>query len=226
MIISAHQPAYLPWLGYFDKIIRSDIFIFLDSVQYEKNSFINRNRIKTPNGPIWLTIPVITKGHTSETLMQTKIDNKQNWKRKHLNSIYQNYKKAKRFEELFPKIEKLYKKEFEVLADLCFVHLLFWLDELKISKKIIRSSTLSISARKSDLILELCKQFKADHYISGIHGKDYLDTKKFLDEGITVEFQEYKHPIYPQLYGEFLPFMGIVDFCMNTDETNLITKGG
>ena len=94
MILSAHQPAYLPWLGYFDKIARADVFVYLDTVQFEKNSFINRNQIKTPQGAQWLTIPVRTKGHMSASLRTTEIDDSQKWRSKHIKSIETNYRKA------------------------------------------------------------------------------------------------------------------------------------
>jgi len=222
MILTAHQPAYLPWLGYFDKIIRSDIFIFLDSVQFEKNSFTNRNKIKTPQGFNWLTIPVITKGHTNSTLRETRIDNKQNWKRKHLNSIYQNYKKSPRFDKCYSKIEVLYKAEYKFLSDLCWDHLVFWLKEFGLKKKLIRSSELPIDSNKSKLVLDLCVYFKADYYISGSLGKGYLQIEDFQQAGTAIEFQDYQHPIYPQLYGEFVSNMGIIDFWMNTDQVELI----
>ena len=106
MILSAHQPAYLPWLGYFDKIIKSDVFVFLDTVQFEKNSFINRNKIKTPQGSVWLTVPVKLKGHLDVPLLKIEIDHKINWQKNHLKSIYLNYKKAPHYKEGYFKIEE------------------------------------------------------------------------------------------------------------------------
>ena len=225
MILTAHQPAYLPWLGYFDKLIRSDIFIFLDTVQYEKNSFINRNRIKTPQGAIWLTVPIKTKGHTHSTVLETQIRNSENWRKKHLKSIFLNYKKAPRSEECYPKLEILYQQEHELLADLCFEHLRFWLKEMKIEKNIVRSSRLPISSKKSDLILDLCKYFSANHYISGPLGKNYIKEEDFLQAGISIEYQNYQHPKYPQLWGSFLTGMSIVDYWLNTNQYWLITRG-
>ena len=225
MILAAHQPAYLPWLGYFDKLIRSDIFIFLDTVQYEKNSFINRNCIKTQQGSVWLTVPVKSKGHLRSSLLETEIDNKQPWKKKHLKSIYQNYRKAPRFDECYAKIEAVYAKEYGLLSDLCWDHLMFWLQELGLKKKLIRSSELPIDSNKSKLVLDLCTYFKADYYISGALGKGYLQIEDFQQAGIAIEFQDYQHPIYPQLYGEFVSNMGIVDFWMNNAQVELITRG-
>jgi len=222
MIISIHQSAYLPWLGYFDKIIRSDVFVYLDTVQLEKNSYSYRNKIKTPQGSTWLTIPLKMKGHTSNVIKDVLIDNSQQWKKKHLKNIFFNYKKSAFFDELYPKIESLYKEDFELFSDLTYHHLLFWLKELNIQTKIIKSSDLNIDSKKSDLILELCSEFNADKYISGALGKDYLNECSFKDKSIGVEYQDYQHPKYQQLHGEFLSHMGVVDFCMNSKKTELI----
>lgn len=204
--------------------MRSDVFIFLDSVQFEKNSFTNRNKIKTPQGPVWLTIPMKLKGHLSKTILEMEIDNSQNWVEKHLSAIYLNYKKAPRFAECYAKLELLYKHEYVSLAELCWDHLMFWMAELNIKNKVVRCSKLSINSKKSGLILDLCKYFGSDRYISGTLGKDYLNAEEFRQAGISVEFQIYRHPVYPQLWGDFLPYMSIVDFWMNTDEYWLITK--
>jgi len=222
MTISAHQPAYLPWLGYFDKILRSDLFIFLDSIQFEKNSFTNRNMIKSSNGAIWLTVPVKTKDHFELKLNEIVIDNKKNWKDKHLKSIYFNYKKAVNFEYNFPKIEKLYSNNYEFLSDLCFEHLIFWLEEFNIKTKIIPSSKLNIKSNKSDLVLELCLKFNANNYLSGILGKNYLEEENFKRHNIEVEYQKFETPFYEQLYGEFIPNLSIIDVWMNSDIKSIL----
>ena len=224
MIVSIHQPAYLPWLGYFDKIIHSDIFIYLDTVQLEKNSYSYRNKIKTPQGSTWLTVPLKMKGHTNNLIKDIVIDNSQQWKKKHLKNIFFNYKKSSFFDELYPKIENLYKTEFDLFSDLAHEHLLFWLKELNIDTKIVKSSDLDIDSKKSDLILDLCQNFQADKYISGVLGKDYLDEDDFKEKSVEVEYQNYQHPQYTQLHGDFLPHMGIVDFCMNSKNLNLFKQ--
>lgn len=216
MILTAHQPAYLPWLGYFDKIAKSDVFIYLDSVQFEKNSFTNRNRIKTPQGAAWLTIPVQMKGHLGKRILDIEIDNHQPWKKKHLNAIYLNYKKVANFEEKYHKIEKIYhRNEYQLLSDLCWDQLLFWLKELHIQTKVMKQSELSIESKKSDLIFDLCKQFTVSTYISGALGKDYLEEKKFAEQNIQIAYQDYQSPEYPQLWGEFMPNLSVLDFWMN-----------
>lgn len=222
MIMSAHQPAYLPWLGYFDKIKRSDVFIFLDTVQYEKNSYTNRNKIKTQNGPIWLSIPVIKTDHFEKIMSEMPIDSKSNWRRKHLNSIQMSYSKAMHFKELFPKLQDLYSRDYDNIVDATWYHLMFWLDVLDIHTKIIKSSTLNVHSKKSDLVFDLCRAVDADYYISGALGRNYMEVEKFNSAGIQVEFQDYQHPVYKQLYGDFIPNMGIVDFAMNAEDYSII----
>jgi len=218
MVLTIHQPSYLPWLGYFDKISRSDIYIFLDSVQLEKNSYSYRNKIKTSQGTTWLTIPLKLKGHTSKLIQDVLIDNSQQWKKKHLKSIYYNYKKSPFFDQLYPKLECLYEEEYDLFSDLSYEHLMFWLKELNIQTKVVKSSNLSVDSKKSDLILDLCKSFNANMYISGAQGKDYLVEDDFISNSIEIEYQDYKHPVYSQLYGGFISHLGIIDYWMNSHQ--------
>jgi len=217
MILSAHQPAYLPWLGYFEKIDQADIFVFLDTVQFEKNSFINRNKIKTPQGPQWLTIPVKMKGHINATLLDTLIEDAQPWRCRHLKAIEMNYRKAPHFKECFPKLAGLLATPGNSLSELCWEQLQFWLSEFDIKTRIVRSSTVPVTGKKSNLILDLCKHFGADQYLSGALGKNYLDEDSFAMAGIRISYQDFKHPVYPQLWGVFEPNMGVVDYWMNRD---------
>jgi hypothetical protein len=226
VIVTIHQPAYLPWLGYFDKIIRSDWYVFLDTVQFEKNSFTNRNRIKTPQGPLWLTVPVKLKGHMSALMSEIAIDNSQPWRMKHLRSVQSNYKKAPRYEYCYSRLERLFEQEDGLLSDLCFRHLEFWFEELGIRTKLVKASQLDVDSKKAELVLDICKTLHADKYVSGSLGQDYLDVAPFERSGIEVEFQQYAHPSYPQLWGEFVPNLSIVDFWMNTDHYDLIVGEG
>lgn len=215
MILSAHQPAYLPWLGYFDKINKSEMFVYLDTVQFEKNSYINRNQIKTPQGLLWLTIPVKTKGHTTSSLRSTEIDDSQPWRSKHLKSIEMNYRKAIRFDECYSKIEELIKYPEKNLADYCFHQLKFWLNELNITTSIVRSSNIHIDGTKSELIHNLCKHFAADKYLSGSLGRSYLIEKDFDESNIKIEYQNFYAEEYPQLWNDFVPNLSVLDWWMN-----------
>ena len=186
MIVSIHQPAYLPWLGYLDRIAQSDTFIFLDMVQFEKNSFTNRNRIKTANGPLWLTVPVLSQGHIGKTLLDLKIDNRQDWKTRHLRSIEQNYRKAPFFAERFARFAALYDVVEDGLADFCFRQLRFWADEFALSARILRARDLAAAGSKSDLVVSLCHAVNATEYLSGPQGRSYLDETTFARAGIKV----------------------------------------
>lgn len=216
MILSAHQPAYLPWPGYFDKIARADVFVYLDTVQFEKNSFINRNRIKTPQGVQWLTVPVKTRGHLSGSLRETEIEGSQNWRAKHLKSIAMNYSRAPHFATGFAHLERLLGDTETNLSELCWNQLRFWLDTFRIDTRVVRASELAVTGTKSDLVLELCQALGADHYLSGALGRDYLVSEDFRAAGITLEFQSYATPAYPQQWGrEFVPALSVVDYWMN-----------
>lgn len=222
--ISIHQPAYLPWLGYLSRIAQSDIFVFLDTVQFEKNSFTNRNRIKTSTGPIWLTVPVLQQGHFEKKLYEIEIDPKQNWRKKHLKSIEMNYGRAPQFSKRFPELQYLFKSDTHRLADLCFEQLEFWLSQFNISTPIVRASTLAVTGKKSGLVVAICKHLGATEYISGPLGKGYLELQEFEQTNIRVSYQEFEHPSYQQLYGEFMPAMSAVDPWMNCSNPSSLVQ--
>jgi hypothetical protein len=189
--------------------------VYLDTVQFEKNSFINRNRIKTPQGPQWLTIPVRTRGHLSATLRDTEIESAQGWSGRHLKSIRMNYSRAKFFAECSGKLETLLSDPQTSLAELCWRQLCFWLEEFGIKTRVVRSSELQIVGSKSALILALCQHFGADRYLSGALGRGYLVADAFSAAGVELEFQSYVSPVYPQLWGDFVPYLSVVDYWMN-----------
>lgn len=213
MIVSIHQPAYLPWLGYLDRIAQSDVFIFLDTVQFEKNSYTNRNRIKTANGPAWLTVPVQHKGHTQATLATLEISTQQPWQTKHRRSLEQAYAKAPRFAELAPQLDQLWPQT-PLLTELCFAQLQNWCRWLEIPTRLLRASALDVVGNKGDLVLNLCQAVGATRYLSGPFGRDYLDRDSFDAAGLDLRFHSFEHPVYPQLHGPFVPNMAVVDYWM------------
>ena len=215
MTLSAHQPAYLPWLGYFNKIAQADIFVILDDVQYEKNSFINRNRIKTPQGVQWLTVPVHGKG--KPVIKDTLIANDR-WRDKHVRSIEQSYSRAPYFDEMFEWIEGTYRLPppylWQKLADVEYLLALI-LKAMNMSPAIADQSDIGVGGVKQDLILNLCKHFNADRFLFGSEGRGYADVEWFAKRGIECVFQDYHTPEYPQLYGEFVPDLSVVDALFN-----------
>ena len=227
MIVSIHQPAYLPWLGYFHKILLSDIFVYFDTTQFEKNSFINRNKIKTPQGASWLTVSVKLNDHLRKEIREIEIADL-NWSKKHWKAIELNYKKAKYWDLYAERLRKIYKNEYKYISDLCYDQLLLFIEFLKIKIKVIKSSELKkIDSKKLQLVLDICEYMGATAYISGELGCDYIENKKFAEKRIKLYFQDYKHPEYSRLWGnEFLPYMSIIDLLFNEgpNSLNIIMK--
>lgn len=222
MRIGILQPGYLPWLGFFEQLHKSDIFIIYDDVQYDKNSWRNRNRIKTAKGALWLTVPALVKFLERPLIHEVKIDNHSNWRKKHLASLKMNYAKAPFFAHYINIFEETYAREWEQLIDLD-LHLIVKLAEsLGIdSNKIRRSSELKPQWDRNGRLVSLCKMFKADIFYEGASGKNYIEEPMFEKEGIRVNFQEYKHPVYHQLYGEFIPYLSVVDLLFNCGPDSL-----
>ncbi len=224
MKVAIHQPQYLAWPGYFNKILQADIFVFLDDVQYKKNEWQNRNRIKSAKGELWLTIPVHYK--FGQKINEVEIDNKIFWRKDHLKTIKVCYRKAKYFDEFFPYIEELLSKEYKMLVDINIESVKMVLSYLGINKKLICSSELKVEGEKTLRLVNICKKLNCDTYISGSGAKEYLDVEEFKKYNINVVFQEYTTPEYQQLFGSFIPNLSIIDMIFNVgkDKTlNLIS---
>jgi hypothetical protein len=215
MIFAVHQPQYLPWLGYFHKIAKSEFFLFLDDVQYKKREFQNRNQIKTPNGPLWLTVPVLTKGAYDQNIMDVKIDPTERWAQSHWKSIEINYRKAPYFEEHAAFFRELYQKEWLSLMDVSMEIIKYVLKYLEIQTPHAMSSEYKVSTQSTERIIDLAKKCAADTYYSGSGGKAYMDESLFEKNGIKLVYQHYEHPVYDQLHGEFKPYMSIIDLLFN-----------
>lgn len=220
------QPGYLPWLGFFDQLIRSDIFVFYDDVQFDKNGWRNRNRIKSPVGPHWLTVPVRVN-NLSQRILETEIDERQPWARKHLGTIKQFYAQAPYLERYLPEMEELLMgRRWEQLIDLDIAVIKLFCSWLEIERQIVRSSELGISGERTERLLNICRHFGARRYLSGNAAQAYLNLSLFADYGIEVEWQNYQHPVYPQQHGEFIPFLSALDLLLNCgDESAAIIAG-
>jgi hypothetical protein len=226
-VVSIHQPAYLPWLGYLDRIRRSDVFVFLDSVQFQRNSFQNRNKVRTAQGWTWLTVPLLSKGHIEGVLADIEIDQSKTWQRKHLATISQSYAAAPFREQVMAWLAPLYAENWVRLADLCWTMLNAHLKQFEIPTKLVRARDLDDrGARKSDLVLELCRQVGATTYISGSMGRGYIDEASFQSAGIELRYDDYRHPVYRQLHGGFESHMAAIDLMMNVDNPLPVLKSG
>lgn len=200
-------------MGFFKKIQSSDLFVFLDDVQYEKNWVQNRNKIRTSDGSMWLTVPV--NASIDSLLKDIKIENTTNWRTKHKKSIQINYSKTVYFKDFWPSLEQIYEKNYDLLIDIDMEIIKLLMKELQIKTKTIFSSELGISDKGSNRILNICKKLGADVYLSGILGSDYLNLKNFEENNIKVQFQNFQHPVYEQYYKPFLPNMASIDLIFN-----------
>ena len=217
----------MPWLGYFDKILRSDIFVFLDNVQFKKNEFQNRNRIKTAQGWIWLTVPVMYK--YPQRIEEVQLNNRVSWGKKHVRTVEINYQKTPYFHDLFPDIEKFYARDWESLSEINRESVTMLMNMLGVKKEIkVASSLGDLPEEPTERLVAICKLLGADTYLSGTGGKGYLDHNPFHRAGITVVFQDFRHPIYPQLYGPFIPNLSILDLLFNCglDALNVLRGKG
>ncbi len=211
MTVSIMQPGYLPWLGFFELIYNCDLFVLLDDVQYTKKDWRSRNRIRTKGGWIWLSVPVLTKNKQSQLINAVKVNSSINWRRKHLKAIEINYNKTKYFNDYFPYFEKLYTRDWEYLLDLDIEIINWAVKALNIKTPIIKSSGLNTEGKKEDKIINICKKLNATELYDSHAAQGILELDKFSENGIKVKFQDYRHPVYRQVYEPFMPFMSVID---------------
>ncbi len=204
------QPGYLPWLGFFEQLAKSDVFVIYDDVYYDKHGWRNRNRIKTPQGAQWLTVPI--RVDFRETIIRdVKIDNNQIWPKKHIKTVKQNYSSSLFFDRYFGAFEAIIGKKWEYLIDLD-MELTYWLaEELDIKRNIMFSSDLNVQGDRINRLIKICKKVGANKFYEGAAGKNYIGPTDFENEGIKVDFQEYVHPQYRQLHKEFIPYLSAID---------------
>lgn len=204
MILAAHQPSYLPWLGYLDKMARADLFVVMDDLQYEAQNFQNRNRIKLNHGAAWVTVP-LRRGAQSDRICDKRINNqasrRQHWQRRTWVTLAIHYRKAPYFARYADELGAIYQRPWDRLIDLDLAVLALarrWLD---IDTPLRRSSELALVGDKTDRILDMCRKLGATHYLSGKGGStSYLDVELLARGGVEVVWQTFTHPTYPQRY--------------------------
>jgi hypothetical protein len=217
--VAIHQPNYLPWIGYFYKILNCDYFVFLDNVQYEKNSFINRNLIKTANGVQWLTVGVLTKGAKDQLINDVKINNSLSWNDSHWKSLTQNYGKCRYFQAYAEELENIYRVKWDSLAELNESLISFCCKALNIENvNFIKASSLNASGKSTDLLANICLALGGNTYFSGNGGAKYIVERKFEEAQIVVKYSDFQHPSYFQKWGEFVPNLTILDLLFNEGE--------
>jgi len=215
LIIAAHQPEYLPYIGFFYKMMNCEKFVLVDHVQYIKKRFQNRNRIKTATGGVFLTVHVLTKGKFDQPLSDVQINNNENWQKKHWRSIVLNYQKTEFFDEYKKNFEEIYSKKWEKLSHLNETIIRYLANQLDINIEIIKSSDFKPTGNKTDMLIDMCKKLKADTYLSGEGGRTYVDIEKFETNNLTHLYTNFKHPTYNQQFEPFIPNMSVIDLLFN-----------
>jgi hypothetical protein len=212
-----HQPNYIPWAGYFHKLAACDVFVFLDSVQYPRGQSITaRNLIKTPNGVSYLTIPVRLRDASEGKASYLAVEFADpRWKRRHLRTLEHAYKRAPYFDEVYALVAR------ELEAERQFVDLTIGLigavaDYLGIETPCLRlSQLLPTHGQKTDLIIEVCRSVNASTYLSGTFARVYNDERKLAEHGISLRYDEFVPSPYPQLWGDFVPNLSVLDMLFN-----------
>jgi len=223
MIVSGHQPCYMPWLGVFHKLELCDVFVYMDTVQYLANDWNNRNKIRTSEGELWLTVPIDKRKTTTNRLDDVVIatgnvqTSNKNWQHRHWEAIRRNYTRAEYFSLYEAELEDMYlRKVWTSLVALCWAQFTFFLRHFEQDgKTVVRMSEVSFEGEKSDLILAHCLKFSADGVVLGTNGRSYLNLDKFHGHNIKVHFQEYRHPVYGQRYPKFVPRLSALDLLLN-----------
>ncbi len=224
------QPTFLPWIGYFALIDRVDEFIIFDHVQFEKRSWQQRNKIKTPSGELWLSVPVSSKGKQGQAIKEAEIlyEGDKNPLEKIVRSLELNYKKTPFFNEYAEDIFNFFNSKPQFIADLNLDIIKWVCGILEITTPLIKSSTMELSGTKDMLLVDVCKNRKAEHYISPPGSKVYLEgSDAFENENIMLSYHDYNHPQYNQMHGDFVPFMCILDLLFNegNNSVSIIREG-
>lgn len=221
MIVAIHQPHFLPWLGYFDRMRKADLFILLDHVQFERSNFQNRVKVKSNHGTLWLTVPV-QRGSQTDSILDKKVldgwDGKSSWGERSFLSLRIPYARAPFFERYAARVQELLKTSWKRLVDLDLATIEFLRGELGIRTPMLRSSQLAVPGQKADLIFNLCKAVGADAFLAGLGGsRRYIDADAFARAGIRVLYQEFAHPAYRQQPNpeSFVPGLSTLDLLFN-----------
>lgn len=213
-IVSIHQPNYIPWLGYFYKIARSDIFVFLDDAQFSNSGAHNYHNIKTPQGKLRLKIPLEYK--LGDNINEVRTKDELGWKKDHLNKIRLNYKKAPYFEEIFNDFELELNKKYKNLSELNTEIVKFICAKFNFKTNYISASELNLNSSREEKVIDICNELDATIYLSGTGAKAYQVEENFINKGLTLEYSDFKPIAYKQLWNtDFLISVSIIDFLMN-----------
>lgn len=217
--IAILQSNYIPWKGVFDMINQVNKFVFFEDVQYTKRDWRTRNKIKTANGELWLTVPV-NKTNRDTKIFEVEVCNTEDWQKKHYDSIKHNYAKAPYFQKYHWILEKLYlERKWENLSEFNMFATILIARELGITTEFYNSKDLNTTGTKDDKLIEICEKLGGDFYLSGPAAKDYIVNEKFKNHNIRLAYIKYDaYPEYKQLHGEFNHFVTVLDVLFHCGE--------
>ncbi|MBT6053524.1 MAG: WbqC family protein [Candidatus Scalindua sp.] len=220
MIITVHQPDFVPWLGFFDRWEKSDLYIVLDDVQFIRRGWYHRDKIKTQNGIKWITVPVHKKGRYHQTIKEVKIDHHENWRQRHLETIQMAYKKAPNFDIVYGRLSEIYNRDHDLLINFNMTLLRLCSKMLGMNTPVVFASEFNVKSTGSRRLVDLVKSVEGKEYLTGSGSKDYLDEELFKQAGINVCWQKFEHPVYKHLHGDFEKKLSVLDFLMMRDCIN------
>lgn len=213
MIVSIHQPDYIPYLGLFYKISQSDKFVFLDDCQFSNDNMHHWNRVKTPQGECRLKIPV--HQHLGDTINNVRTKDELSWKEKHLKTLEMNYKKAPFFEKIFPDFKDLLLTQYESIAEQNIAINTWIANSFGMCVDFYKTSDMQIDSTNERRVIDICKQLGGDVYISGNGARAYQTEEHFLSDGVQLVYTDYQSIEYTQLWGEFVPNLSVLDYVFN-----------
>ena len=219
MIVTTHQPIFLPWPGLFFKAMKADCIVLLDDVQFPQGrGWVNRNRLKNEQGELWLTVPVWKKGRGLQIIREVEICNETEWRKKHLQGIRQSYANAPYLKEYFPILESIYRENNRLLIELNLNIIKFFWGALALKTELYLQSELGVAGKGTELIINICKHLQADTYMTFPIVEKYLDIFQMDQSGIQIKFSSFHPPVYPQLWGEFIYNLSTLDMLLNCSE--------
>ena len=216
MILSASQPYFAPFAGFFYKAYRSDIFLMMDEVQFPRGTtWMTRNRFKSDQGTLWMTVPVRKKGLGLQSINRVRIYHESNWRKKHLTSMKQAYGNAPYLRDHLDFLEWTFNENFDRLVDLNMAIIRYLLDQLEVKTEVRLLSELNVEGKGTKRLVEACRRMNATLFMAQTPAHKYIDVALFRESGIEVEFIHQPSPVYPQLWGNFIPNLSAFDLLLN-----------
>lgn len=211
VVVAIHQPNYLPWMGFFDKVNKADVLVFLDNVQYNKRSWTNRVQIKTPGGPAWLSIPVKVKGRSTQPLFEAEICYETDWVSRHTETLARNYRRHPFYSQVEEVVVPVFRRRFTFIGELNIELIRGLLQLLGIDRPLFQATRLGVKGAATELLIDITRAVGGTAYLSGDGADGYQEVDLFEKSGIRLYYQHFLHPVYEQRFGEFVPGLSIFD---------------